>query len=148
VHPILMQTTGFEGYFEAEVEGGAVRLATPTHIQLPVALLKSNNAMVDGELQKRLEARKFPYIEGDLKQVDSSEPNKSVLTGELSLHGVRQSLQVTVLLRASADGSMFEIAGEKVIDMRDFGLEPPKFLFFKVDPRVRIQAWLVARKQA
>ena len=147
IHPILMQTTGFEGFFEATIESGVVRLAAPTQIKLPVELLKADNAMVDSELRKRLEARKFPYIEGELLQADPLEANKSLLTGELSLHGVRQKLQVEVMTRASADGNMFEIAGEKIIDMRDFGLDPPKFLFFKVDPRVRIRAWLVAQRK-
>lgn len=145
VHPIRVETAGFEGYLDADVANGEVRLGTPTHIELPVELLKSNNSLIDGELQKRLEARKFPFIKGDLREAKQIDGRKWKLSGDLTLHGTKQPMDVEVTLRAGADGTI-EVEGEKTIDMRDFGLQPPKMLFLSVDPAVRIRALLVAKQ--
>jgi hypothetical protein len=53
-------------------------------------------------------------------------------------------MEVEVAVRA-AEGDALEVEGEKVIDMRDFDLVPPRFLIFKVEPLVRVRAKLVAR---
>ena len=143
LHPIHVETAGLEGYLEADVDGEEVRLGVPTRVELDVALLKSNNALLDGELRRRLEARRFPRITGELLEAKPAGNGRSVLRGELSLHGVKRELDVEVVARATPEGTL-QVDGEKVIDMRDFGLDPPKILFLKVDPRVRIRARLVA----
>jgi hypothetical protein len=43
---------------------------------------------------------------------------------------------------------VIEIEGEQVIDMQDFGLKPPRILMFKVEPRVRVRARVVAEREA
>ena len=143
LHPILVETAGFEGQLEAEIAGGEVRLSPPTFIELEVALLKSNNALVDGELQRKLESRRHPRIRGELREAEPLPGGRARLRGELTLHGVTRQMDVEVSLRAT--GSELELSGEKTIDMRDFDLVPPRFLIFKVDPLVRIRAVLVAR---
>jgi len=55
-------------------------------------------------------------------------------------------MEVEVAVRA-AEGDALEVEGEKVIDMRDFDLVPPRFLIFKVEPTVRIRAKLIGRRQ-
>lgn len=143
LHPVRMETAGLQGFLEAEISGGEVRLGTAAHIDLAVELLKTDHSILDAELQRRLEARRYPRIEGDLRAVTALGGGRWRLQGELSLHGVRKSLEVEVGA-TERDGAL-ELAGEKAIDMRDFGLQPPRLLFLRVEPQVRIRALLVAR---
>jgi polyisoprenoid-binding protein YceI len=144
LHPIRMETAGFQGFVEADLVDGQPRLGLPTHIELPVSLLRSGNALLDSELQRRLEARKHPRVEGDLREVTPLAPGRWLLRGDLLLHGISRPMEVEVSVRTAGDGTL-EIEGEKTIDMRDFGLTPPKILFLKVDPQVRVRARLVAK---
>ena len=146
VHPIHVETAGLAGHLEVEVADGEARLGTPTRIELEVERLKSGNALIDSDLQRRLEARRFPLIEGELREATALTGSRHQLHGDLTLHGVARSLQVEVTARPGGDGTV-EVEGEKVIDMRDFDLTPPRFLMLKVEPFVKIRARLVARRQ-
>ena len=48
-------------------------------------------------------------------------------------------------LRVLDDGN-FEVEGEKVFDIRDFGLTPPRILMLKVYPDVKVRGRIVAEK--
>jgi len=146
LHPIHVETPGFEGQIEADVVDGEVRLGVPTHIELEVVRLESHSGLIDTDLQRRLEARKYRHIKGDLREATPIGDARLRLTGDLTLHGVSRPLTVEVTARVSADG-LVEVEGEKVIDMREFGLTPPKFLMFKVEPTVKVRARLIARRQ-
>jgi polyisoprenoid-binding protein YceI len=147
LHPVRVHTSGLEGVLEAELVDGRVELRTPTYVEVETQRLRSGNALVDGELQRRLDARKFPRIRGELTSVGAGNaPGTSRLTGELTLHGVTRKLDVEVTLR-QVDPHTVEIEGARAIDMRDFGLPPPSFLMFKMQPEVQVRARLVAERE-
>jgi polyisoprenoid-binding protein YceI len=149
LHPVRIHTTGLEGIVEAEpAEGtGAPRLGTPTHVEVETQRLRSGNALVDGELQRRLDSRKFPRVRGALTaSAAGSSPGTWRLTGELTLHGVTRTLEVEVTVR-QLDPRTLEIEGGRAIDMRDFGLPPPSFLMFRMQPEVQVRARLVAERE-
>jgi polyisoprenoid-binding protein YceI len=109
--------------------------------------LRSGNALVDGELQRRLDSRKFPRVRGALTaSAAGSSPGTWRLTGELTLHGVTRTLEVEVTVR-QLDPRTLEIEGGRAIDMRDFGLPPPSFLMFRMQPEVQVRARLVAERE-
>jgi polyisoprenoid-binding protein YceI len=148
LHPVRVHTSGLEGVVEAELVDGRVELRTPTYVQVETQRLRSGNALVDGELQRRLEARKFPRIRGELTGLGAGNgPGTTRLTGELTLHGVTRKLDVDVTVR-QLDARTLEIEGARAIDMRDFGLPPPSFLMFKMHPEVQVRARLVAEREA
>lgn len=140
-----METTGFQGSLEAEVAEGVVRLGLPTHIELEVERLASGHALIDGDLQRRLEARKFRHIKGDLRAATPLDGSRVRLEGELTLHGVSRPLTVEATIAVQGP-DLVEVEGEKTIDMRDFGLTPPRFLMLSVEPTVKVRAHLVARR--
>ena len=45
------------------------------------------------------------------------------------------------------DPDTLEIEGARSIDMRDFGLPPPSFLMFRMQPEVQVRAKLVAERE-
>jgi len=145
LHPIRVETPGFQGEIEAEEVEGRIHLAPPTRISLNVSLLKSSNELVDAELRRKLDARRFPRILGELREMAPSSGPRSTLRGILTLHGVSREIEVEATVRV-AEAEMIEVEGEKTLDMREFGLVPPRFLIFKVEPLVRIRAKLVAQR--
>ena len=61
------------------------------------------------------------------------------------LHGVSRPLEVEALVRAP-DPDTLEVEGEKTIDMRDFGLVPPRFFWLWIEPRLKVGVRVVARQ--
>lgn len=147
LHPVRVHTSGLQGVVEADLEDGAPRLGTPTHVEVETERLRSGNFLVDGDLQRRLDSRKFPRIRGELiRSAAGDAAGTSRLTGELTLHGVTRTLDVEVTVR-QLDPSTLEIEGSRAIDMRDFGLPPPSFLMFRMQPEVQVRARLVAERE-
>lgn len=142
LHDIRLQTAGPRGFIDAEVAPGEVRLLPGARIELAVELLRSGNTILDGELRRRLDARRHPDITGELRAARPLSTSRWLLEGDLTLHGVRKATDVEVEL--GTPPGRLEVRGEKVIDMREFGVDPPKLLFLRVDPRVRIRVHLVA----
>jgi polyisoprenoid-binding protein YceI len=147
LHPVTVHTTGLEGVVEAELVDGRSALSMPTHVEVEAQRLRSGNGLVDGELQRRLDVRKFPRIRAEVTRVaPGSKPGTSRLTGELTFHGISRTLDVEVTVR-QVDERTLEIEGARAIDMRDFGLPPPSFLMFKMQPEVQVKAKLVAQRE-
>jgi len=148
LHPVRVHTTGLEGVVEAEPRGDPAppSLGTPTHVELETQRLRSGNGLVDGELRRRLDSRKFPRIRAELRSVAEGRAGTSRLTGELTFHGVTRSLEVEVTVR-QLDPRTLEISGGRGIDMRDFGLPPPSFLMFRMQPEVQVRARLIAERE-
>ncbi len=142
VHPIHVETTGFEGYLSANVEDGKATLAVPARIELAAEHLKSGNGLLDGELARRIELDKYPQVVGEVTEVAAQK-----VKGELSFHGVTHAVEGHVTVRMLDDVTI-EVEGELTIDMRDFGLNPPKILFLKVQPEVRVHAKVIAVREA
>jgi polyisoprenoid-binding protein YceI len=148
LHPVRVHTSGLVGVVEAELVDGQLRLGTPTYVEVETERLRSGNGLVDGELQRRLDSRKFPRIRGELvRSGPGTTAGTNLLTGELTLHGVTRSLDVEVTVR-QLDPRTLEIEGSRSIDMRDFGLPPPSFLMFRMQPEVQVRAKLVAERKA
>ncbi|MGZ6080593.1 MAG: YceI family protein, partial [Myxococcaceae bacterium] len=93
----------------------------------------------------RIEIARYPTIRAELvAAAPGAGPDTLRLTGTLSFHGVTRTLEVEVTVRCQ-DAATLLVEGGRSIDMRDFGLPPPSFLMFKVDPLVQVRARLVAR---
>jgi len=149
LHPVRVHTSGLEGVVEVDsADGpGPPRLGMPTYVVVETHRLRSGNGLVDRELQRRLDSRKFPRIRGELiRSTAGNGDGRSRLTGELTLHGVTRTLDVEVTVR-QLDARTLEIEGGRTIDMRDFGLPPPSFLMFKMQPEVQVRARLVAERE-
>jgi polyisoprenoid-binding protein YceI len=148
LHPIKVLTDGLTGTgtVQAEVVNGQVRLGVAIRVEIAADKLRSGNSLVDSELQRRLEARKFPHVVGAVRAALPLPSGRTRLLGDLSLHGVSKATEAEVSARV-VDERTIEIEGEQVIDMRDHGLTPPKFLLFRVRPDVRVRARLLAERQ-
>jgi polyisoprenoid-binding protein YceI len=147
LHPIKVETTGLEGFVEMTIVDGHIDTTAPVSgsVELDASLLKTGNSLYDRELVNKLEMRKYPRVRGrviSVKALDSGTTYR--VQGELSLRGQTSPVEGAVQMRM-IDATTVEFQGEQTIDIRNFGLEPPKFLMLKVYPEVKIRGLVIAQ---
>ena len=147
VHPIHSSTDGLEGSVELQIgSDGRVELESPpaAHLSLAVARLSSGNGFEDRELHKRIDARRFPTIEGVLHEIRPSTPDSSYrVSGDVVFRGVthRHEDRMTI---DTVDDHTIRLQGRSRFDIRAFGMEPPKILMLKVEPEVEVRVEIIA----
>ena len=150
LHPIHSETDGLEGWLELDVDGSG-RVASDTvpraHLELPVDRLRSGNAMEDRELRRRIDARRFPTITGELVAMEAlGADGRYRVRGDVTFKGVTRAREDEMTVAADGDGGL-RLQGSSVFDIREFGMEPPRILFVKVAPHVTVTVDIVARKE-
>jgi polyisoprenoid-binding protein YceI len=150
LHPIHSETDGLEGWLDLAVQrGGRVDPTVPTagHLELPVDRLRSGNPLEDRELRRRIDARRFPTITGDLTVMKESDVDGRYLVGgDLTFRGVTRSHQDQMALEP-LDERTIRLGGQSTFDIRDFGMEPPRILMLRVEPEVAVRVEIVAEKE-
>jgi polyisoprenoid-binding protein YceI len=151
LHPIHSSAQGLDGFLEVDVLGGGrVNLHSPASAKLsfPVDALSSGNALEDRELKRRIDARRFPSIDGVLDELrESGKDDRYLARGDLTFRGVTNSYEDEITIH-EVDQRTLELAGEHTFDIREFGMEPPKILMLRVEPEVKVRIEIVAVKDA
>jgi polyisoprenoid-binding protein YceI len=150
VHPIRSSSDGLEGYVRLELDDdGRVDLSVPPegHLSLEASRLSSGNRLEDREMQKRIDVRRYPRIEGDLREMEPADDQGLYrVSGDVAFRGVvRRCTDKMAISRV--DESTIKLAGSSRFDVRDFGLEPPRILMLKVEPEVDIKVEIFAAKE-
>jgi polyisoprenoid-binding protein YceI len=150
LHGVHGKATHLEGFVEAawDDEGAVAGDPPPTiHVEFPVDQLRSGNAIQDREMWKVIDAKRFPRISADLREVRPGSPaGQYQATGDVTLAGRSRRYEGEFSL--SLEGEQIMIEGELKVDIRDFGLKPPNLLVVKVDPVVRVRLHLIATRAA
>jgi len=150
LHPIHTETDGLEGWVELDLDGGGLIDLTRGaggHLELAVNRLHSGSAMEDRELQRRIDARRFPTISGDLTAMQTTGGgHRYLVQGAVTFRGVTRSSEDEMTV--SIDSDVIRLRGSSVFDIREFGMEPPRILLLKVAPDVRVTVDILARKEA
>ena len=146
LHPIKVETTGLEGVLEMTIIDGHLDANAPVsgNVELDASLLKTGNGLYDRELERKLEMRKYPRVRGRVISVKVLDSRAYHVQGELSLRGQTSPVEGDVRMRI-VDATTVEFQGEQTIDIRNFGLEPPKFLMLKVYPDVKLRGLVIAQ---
>jgi polyisoprenoid-binding protein YceI len=141
VHPIHGEASGLSGSIDVQFDGTGLDLSSSPDIrvELPVEQLKSGNRLEDAEMMRRVDARRYPTIRGVVKDMKSQGVDgRYAVTGDLSFHGVTQTVEGEVTISRADDGTLV-IEGEQQFDIRDFKVSPPKILMLKVHPEVKVR---------
>jgi polyisoprenoid-binding protein YceI len=148
MHPIQGEAEGLEGSIEAEVAEGRIDVTREPRIQieLPVEKLRSGKKLEDAEMLRRIDARRYPRITGETTELKENN-GRYHIRGDLTFHGVTRQVEGEVTISAPDERSLL-IEGEQIFDIRDFGVEPPKILMFKVHPDVRVRVQVVAQQES
>ena len=148
LHPIHSETDGLEGWLELDIDShGAVELgvAPRAHLELPVDRLRSGNPLEDREVQRRIDARNFPLITGDLVAMELTDRIGCYrVRGDVTFRGVTRPSEDEMTV--SVDGDAVRLHGTSVFDIRAFGMQPPRILLLRVAPEVRVTVDIVARE--
>jgi polyisoprenoid-binding protein YceI len=149
LHPIRVQTDGIEGFIELTMNRDAIDLTVKprARIELDAELIKTGNSLYDRELENRLQVNRYPRVRGEVSEVSHLGGNRYHVTGTLALHGITHQVEGEVTLTAAPDAAELQVEGEQSIDMRDFGLEPPKLLMLRVYPEVKLRGRVIARRE-
>lgn len=148
VHPIRSRTEGIEGFVDVDVrDDGTIDLDTTItgSVSLDVNRLSSGNPLEDRELKRRIDARRFPTIEGRLVDVRAGADGAYVVRGDVTFRGVTRSHEDEVTFTA-LEGGELRLQGTTVFDVRDYGLQPPRILMLRVHPDVKVTLDAVAER--
>jgi polyisoprenoid-binding protein YceI len=150
LHPIHATTTGLEGFIElAFGEDGEVDLTAKAagRVSLAVGRLSSGNRLEDREMQRRIDARRYPTIEGALAGIaQGPAPDIYKVTGEVTFRGVSRAHEDLMTIRA-LDANTVRLEGRSRFDIRDYGMEPPRVLMLQVQPEVDVRVEILATKE-
>jgi polyisoprenoid-binding protein YceI len=140
VHPITGTATELSG----DVDFGAGRPdGLGGHLEVPIKGLRSANRLYDAELQRRVDARRYPVIVGEIRTATAIDDQGLFrVEGDLTFHGTTRP--VTGELRVTSEGDTLVVEGEQQFDVREFGLTPPRILMLRVEPDVAVRIRLVA----
>lgn len=141
LHPLTVAADGLEGWFDLGPEpGGRLRLA--------VERLSCGSRFEDRELRRRIDARRFPSIDGVLTGAERPDDDGGVyrVSGNITFHGVTRSYKDEMCVEA-IDATTVRMAGRAQFDLRDFGMTPPRVLFVRVEPQVDVAVEIVAEQE-
>jgi polyisoprenoid-binding protein YceI len=151
VHPIRTRTNGLEGFVELRVDSTGhidVDATISGELSLEVERLKSGNPLEDRELRRRIDARRFPTINGRITEVHAvagDGDGRYRVRGDVTFRGVTNAHEDDVTLLLTDEGEL-KIDGRSTFDVRDFGMQPPKILMLRVHPEVTVAIDAVATR--
>ena len=128
LHPIHTRTVGLEGFLDVDVNDGVIDTSADpkAELSLRVEQLSSGNRLEDRELQRRIDARRHPTIDGRLDHMSKvNGSGRYRVAGDLTFHGVTRRCE----------------------DNLDFGMEPPRIFMLRVHPDVKVRIEVVAEKE-
>jgi polyisoprenoid-binding protein YceI len=144
LHPINTETRGISGWFDAATrDDGSLDLDAPVsgRLELSVDRLTSGNALYDRELKRRMDARRYPTIVGEITRVELGEAHPSyVVSGDISFHGKTRSFTHEMSIEVNDAGVL--LSGDDVFDIREFGMKPPSMLMVRVYPEIAVRVEL------
>lgn len=147
LHPIQSATHELTGYFVAQVnQAGQLDLAQPATGRLEVAIesMKAGNDLYDLEMRRRLDIRRYPTIVAELTELRAqSQPNHYHAVGNLTFHGVTRRVEGELTI-IQMDAHTLDLSGQLTLDVRDFGVTPPKLLMLKVYPEIQVRLKVIA----
>ncbi len=150
LHPSHINANALTGYIECEVDDqGKPRLDQPyrAELTLPVDAIKSGNGIQDREMRRRFDTSRYPSITAVVTHGEALDGDgRYRATAQLTMHGVTRD--ITGDLTLSVNGTAMTIDGQQVINIKDFGIDPPRLIILKVEPDVDLQVHIVAERRS
>jgi hypothetical protein len=136
-----------------EVSGGAADPAPglPRGVQrvvvtVPVQAIECGNGKMNEHLRKALKAGEHPEIRYEMTSYAAGEAEAVRATGELTIAGATQPVEMPVALAALPAGGA-RVQGSYELRMTDWGVKPPTLMLgtLKVSPVVQVKFDVVVR---
>jgi polyisoprenoid-binding protein YceI len=144
LHAIHGTASQLSGFVAATVEDGNLVLdpQPAMHVEFPVERLTSGNGLQDKETWKLLDSKRSPTISADLRELTAASGNAYHATGDITMAGRKKAYEGDLTMKVDKDKLVVD--GSLVVDIRDFGLQPPRLLMVTVQPQVTVRLHLIA----
>ncbi len=144
MHPVHGSATQLTGFVDAVCDDATVALDPPPqmHVEFPIEGLASGNGLQDRQMWKLLDSKRNPIVRADLRELRGLGGNRYAAGGEITLCG--RSRRYDGELTIALNGARMSVDGDLRLDIRDFGIQPPRFLTLTVQPEVNVRLRLVA----
>ena len=150
VHPLHGKAGSLTGMIDVEIgPDGLPDLSRPyaAQLSLPATAITWGGPIYDRETHRRLDVRRYPTITASVEEAFLDEENQEFdLRIKLTLHGQTRVIEGEAAVRV--ESGRMTIEGKRVLDIREFGLAPPRLLMLKVEPLVTVHARIVAAAEA
>lgn len=143
LHPITVNVTPV-GWLEAVVADGAFQPEGDIagFVKIAVIEFRSGNPLVDRETRRRLNAKRYPTISGEVTEVVGVDGPTATVKGSITFLGREVELEGDISIVDHDDDSL-HLAGSGQMDVQWWGLEPPTLLVLKMEPVVTVSIDLV-----
>jgi len=150
LHPSHIDANSLSGVIECEVDDqGRPRLDQPysAELSLPVDAIKSGNGIQDREMRRRFDVGSYPSITARVTHGEALDGDgRYRAAAQLTMHG--QTREISGEVQLNVDGTSMTIDGQQVINVKDFGIDPPRLIILKVEPEVDLRVHIVAERQS
>jgi len=97
-------------------------------------------------MRRRFDARRYPVIRARVVEGEVLRgAGRYRAVAKLTLHG--QTREVSADIRLTIQGAVMLVDGRQVINVKDFGIDPPRLIILKVEPEVDVDVHIVADLQ-
>lgn len=126
---------------EFEADPAEIRAGLTGTLRVPVAALRTGDTGRDRDMLKLLQADTHPLIrytiggsEASFNAITAAADVLLTIKGAIEIRGVERPL--VFLARARLIGDRIWVRGESKLTLTDFGIEPPRRLWFRVGNEV------------
>jgi YceI-like protein len=146
-HAVHGMAEDFSGYIEvAWDDRGRIAMEPPAAMRMEVAVakLRSGSPTKDQEVWRLIDVGRFPRIIAELRSIEPLY-GASIYqaTGNVTLAGRTRAYSGQMLV-VTDDFTDVSVRGDLEIDIRDYGLEPPRMAFVRIEPTITAHLSLVA----
>lgn len=145
VHPIRATAPGLTGWIDLDEPDEHATAGVGAEVRMEVGLLRSGNRLVDRETRRRIDARRFPEIVGTVVSAEWRSPERLELTGVIDFRG--ESAEVTGEVTLTRHDGGLRIEGSQTLDIRDWGLQPPRLALLRVHPEIEVRIVVEASEE-
>jgi hypothetical protein len=144
-HKAEVSFPSLTGTFTVTHEGQMVS-GIAGEIQLAFDPMEGGDMLLRREARKALDTSTYPAARLALEGAAASPGALAKLSGQLSYRG--RSVGISPIVDGRFDEHKVEARTRFTLDVRDFGLKPPRLLFLKVDEIVEVEVELFAAASA
>ena len=133
------------GHLDVSIRDGRIDLDQPCagELRLRVEDLRGDVPHLDRELRNRMDSDRYPTVTAVLTEVRAASGGGYRMSGQLTLHGRTKLVSGEATVVVEPDGPL-TLRGILHLDMRDFGLVPPRLLVLRVHPEIEVRLGVTA----
>ena len=140
IHAVTGSATGITGFLEFDLADGRIGADPPPRIEIaiPVANVTSGNPIQDDDMRRLIGGSRYPTITAKVSSLSPLDgTDRYTASGAVTANNTTRDYQGDV--RIVLDGDKVSMEGERIFDVRDFGIEPPRLFILSVQPQFKVR---------